>query len=309
MNTVEFPNLFDGTIKMSRVAISLFGFNIYWYGFIITLGVVLASLYALKNAERAGLSKERVIDIVFWGVIGGIIGARAYYVIFYNMSVPPEYRYNLRTAVTGIRDGGLAVYGGIILAVVFTVIACKVTGTKVLPILDLAGISLPIGQAVGRWGNFVNQEAFGAPTAGNLPWGMTGNIIANSSAVIAAQLNSGADLVLVHPCFLYESLWCAVGAVLLGLWFCKKRGFDGQMILMYVMWYGAGRYFIESLRTDSLYIGSLRVSQAVALVSVMAAAVVYSLLSKKKYLWSDTSDCKIELEKEKAMKIMAENIK
>lgn len=265
---IEFPNLFSGDIRINRVAFSLFGIDVYWYGIIIAVGVVLGFAYALKHAKKVGLLADDVFDTAFIATIFGFIGARAYYCIFYNLDPVNVNKYTFWTALTGVRDGGLAIYGGIIAAVITGFIVCKIKKTPFLPLLDLAGMGFLIGQGIGRWGNFVNQEAFGAPTASDLPWGMTGSIIINSPNYINACKTLGIESgALVHPCFLYESLWCLVGILLIHFIGNRIRSFDGEVFLFYVLWYGAGRGWIEGLRTDSLYAGSLRISQVVAIAS------------------------------------------
>ena len=265
---IEFPNLFSGDIRIDRIAFSVFGIDIYWYGIIIAVGVVLGFAYALKHAKKVGLLADEVFDTAFIATIVGFIGARAYYCIFYNLDPANTNKYTLWTAITGLRDGGLAIYGGIIAAVITGFVVCKIRKRPFLPLLDLAGLGFLIGQGIGRWGNFVNQEAFGAPTATDLPWGMTGTIIIDSPNYINACKELGIESrALVHPCFLYESLWCIVGFLLIHFIGNRIRSFDGEIFLFYVVWYGAGRGWIEGLRTDSLYAGSLRVSQVIAIAS------------------------------------------
>lgn len=274
-DTIEFPNLFSGDISINRVAFSVFNIDIYWYGILIALGVVLGFAYALKRAKKVGLIADNVFDVAFIGTIFGFIGARAYFCIFYNLNPENVRKYTFWTAITEVHDGGLGIYGGIIAAVIAAFVACRIKKMPMTPLLDLAGPGFLIGQAIGRWGNFVNQECFGAPTAGNLPWGMTGSIISQQPEVLAAQegLSSG-EYALVHPCFLYESLWCIVGFLLIHFIGNKIRTFDGELFLYYAMWYGAGRGVIEGLRTDSLYAGSLRVSQVVGFTTAVLALIM-----------------------------------
>lgn len=302
LDKIEFPNLFSGDINVNRVAFNLFGIDVYWYGILIAIGVILGFAYSLRRTKKVGMVGDDVFDVAFISTIFGFIGARAYYCIFFNNPVTGE-RYDFITAVTGIHDGGLAIYGGIIAAVITAIIACRVKKIPVTPILDLAGCGFLIGQAIGRWGNFINQEAFGAPTAGDLPWGMTGNLISNYPEVIEAQEKLGADqYALVHPCFLYESLWCAIGFLLIHFIGNKLRSFDGEVFLYYVFWYGSGRAWIEGLRTDSLYIGSLRVSQVVAIASAVLSVImiVYFRVYVKKHgkkLYVNTDVSRERLEK------------
>ncbi|MCL1866107.1 MAG: prolipoprotein diacylglyceryl transferase [Oscillospiraceae bacterium] len=310
-NTIEFPNLFgDGIIiSAGRVAFTLpiVGLEVYWYGVIITTAVALGILYGINRASKVGLLPDNVFEIAFWGVITGVVGARAYYVLFNGGGM------SLQDAVTGIRGGGLAIYGGLIGAVAGGGIAARVKKVKFAPLADLIGLGFLIGHSIGRWGNFFNQEAFGAPTASSLPWGMTGNLIRADSQVAAMQRSLGnSGYALVHPCFLYESLWCLVGFVVLHF-YMKRRSFDGEVFLLYVVWYGTGRAFIESLRTDSLMAGGLRVSQVLAIVSAVAALGLFVYFKVKvknsgKALFKDTDasreavaayDYKIRLEKEK----------
>lgn len=294
---IEFPNLFSGTISVDRIAFRLVNIDVYWYGIMITIGVVLGFLYAVRRAGRFGMISDHVFDVAFVGAVCGFIGARAYFVIFHNLNPDNTFKYTLWTAITGIRDGGLAIYGGIIAAVLGAAIYAKIKKIHILPILDLAGLGFLIGQGVGRWGNFFNQEAYGAPTAGGLPWGMTGDVIAANPDVIAAQeALGGGEYALVHPCFLYEFLWCALGFLLLHFYSRKRRSFDGEIFLLYAAWYGLGRGFIESLRMDSLYAGSLRVSQVIGFASCAFAVIlfVYLKIATKKHstykMYSETDE-------------------
>lgn len=293
---IEFPNLFSGSIAINRVAFNLFGMDVYWYGIIIALGVILAFIYAMKRTKQFGLIGDHVFDVVFVAIIFGFIGARAYYCIFINAEIN----------FFDLRHGGLAIYGGIIGAALAAAVMCIIRKVKLPALFDLGGLGLLIGQGIGRWGNFVNQEAYGAPTAGTLPWGMTGTIIIDDPLVVAMQnqLDKAGEGVyaLVHPCFLYESLLCFVGFILLHIWSKKLRTFDGEIFLLYVMWYGTGRALIEGLRTDSLMLGDIRVSQLVGIVSAVVALVlliVFKLrLSKKNgyVIYCETAESKERLE-------------
>lgn len=309
MYKIEFPNLFSGDITVNRIAFSIFGIDVYWYGILIAVGVVLGFLYAMKRAKRVGLLADTVFDIAFISAIFAFICARAYYCIFYNLNPETTNKYTFVTAITGIRDGGLAIYGGIIGGVIACFIVCKIKKVRMLPLLDVAGPGFLIGQAIGRWGNFINQEAFGAPTAGNLPWGMTSTLIANSPEVVEAQSQT-TEMVLVHPCFLYESLWCALGLVLIHFIVNRIRSFDGEVFLAYVLWYGLGRGWIEGLRTDSLYIGSIRVSQLVAITSAVLSLIMIiyfkiTLKKNKNYtMYVNTEESKNLLEQNQKSRII-----
>lgn len=276
-NTISFPNL-GIELPVYSTAFTIFGFDVKWYGICIMLGGLLAVLYCFKRMKSFGVDDDRAIDVVFWGFIGAIIGARLYYVFM----CWDEYKDDL-TQIFNTRSGGLAIYGGIIGAVLFGAIAAKIRKVKLMPLLDLAGMGFLIGQALGRWGNFFNHECFGSNTA--LPWGMTSpKIQADLQAHIYDIYEAtGVEVdpaLPVHPCFLYESLWCILGFVLLHL-YSKRRKFDGELFFMYIGWYGLGRVFIEGLRTDSLMVGHLRISQLVAGLCVVASIVVIIAMRHK----------------------------
>lgn len=256
-------NILKEGITVNRVMFKIPGTNIeiYWYGFLIALGILLAMIYGFKKMKSVGIDPDRATDAVIGGIIGAILGARTYYIIFYaDMSFKDFF---------DIRDGGLAIYGGIIGAILVGGIIAKLRKLKLTALLDVVAPCFLIGQCIGRWGNFFNQEAFGTNT--KLPWGMlsyrTANFIAENDLTDLDQFSA------VHPCFLYESLWCLLGFVLLHL-YMKHRKFDGEVFLMYLGWYGLGRFFIEGLRTDSLYLGKIRVSQLLAGTCVLASVIL-----------------------------------
>lgn len=273
--TVEFPNLFGGTQIEYYRGFNVFGVPIYWYGIIIAVGVVLAYFYAMKRATKDfGLVKDRVFDVVFVCLIGGFLFARIYYCVFKTLDPNSPVKYNFITTFTTIRDGGIAIYGGIIGAVITGIVMCKLRKVNFFAMVDLASLGFLIGQTLGRWGNFVNQEAYGAVCGSDWIFGMTGTTIA-----LETPLNS-----LVHPCFLYESTWCLLGFVFLHIYSKKLRTYDGEIALLYVTWYGFGRMFIESLRTDSLYAGSIRISQLVAFISFIAGLglfITFKIITKR----------------------------
>lgn len=303
---VEFPNLFSGEIPVNPVAFTIFGFSVYWYALIIGLGLILAVVYCTKRGKKYGITGDDVFDVALFGGIAGFLGARLYYVIFWNLNPENTYKFDFITFFTTIHNGGLAIYGGIIAGVLVGVLVCKIKKTPVLPILDLGGTGFLIGQGIGRWGNFINQEAFGAPTAGNLPWGMTGTTISQYPEVIAAQeaLPLG-EYALVHPCFLYESLWCGLGILVIHFLLSKIQTFDGELFLYYVIWYGTGRGIIEGLRTDSLYVGDtgLRVSQLVGFASALFCLILLiyfkiKVINSKTYKrWIDKEASRLRMEK------------
>lgn len=242
-------------------------FEIKWYGVIIALGVLLAVLYAMRRAKDFGLTGDDILNMLLVGLPCAIVGARLYYVIFewdrfFGAGIPWYQFLNLR-------EGGLAIYGGIIGASLALILYCglsKKRRAQMLPSFDIIGLGLLIGQAIGRWGNFFNREAHGGVTNSFLRMGIIEN----------------GQLIYVHPTFLYESLWNLIGLALIHF-LSKKRKFDGQVFLYYIIWYGLGRAWIEGLRTDSLYWGPFRVSQVLAAVSCLLAVgvLLYVLLVKR----------------------------
>ncbi|GHU52759.1 hypothetical protein FACS1894132_03140 [Clostridia bacterium] len=275
-NIVSFPEL-GWEFDVQKIAFTIFGVQIAWYGVIISVAMAISIIYAFSHSDRFNLDNDKMLDAVIGGIIGGVIGARLYYVIMKHED------YKTFKDIINIREGGLAVYGGIIGAFLTAYVICRIKKLSFLKLFDLAGICLCIGQAIGRWGNFFNQEAFGTNT--KLPWGMTSQEVQGYILSITndGKLANGKELlwdVPVHPCFLYESIWCVLGFVFLA-WYSKRRKFDGQIFLMYIGWYGLGRFFIEGLRTDSLYIGNIRASQLVAALCVIVSATLLVILSKK----------------------------
>lgn len=260
MNPIVFPGL-GLTFQIERVAFSVFGKDIYWYGIIIACGFLLGVACACHLAKEWGLKSDTVLDMLFFAAPIGIICARAYYVIFYqSLYYNADGTFNWGEAIA-IWDGGLAIYGGIIGAVVTCLIFCTVRHHKFGAVADVCAYGLLIGQMIGRWGNFVNQEAYGSACTAVWRMGLT--------------LQSG-EYIEVHPTFLYESLWNLVGFLLLYFVVRRHRKYDGQIFLCYLFWYGLGRFFIEGLRTDSLYLfqTGIRVSQLVALVTVIATVQI-----------------------------------
>ena len=277
-NEIVFPKL-GIDLHVNSTAFSIGGLDIQWYGILITLGLVLAMIYAFTQVKKYGLNPDRVLDCIIGGIIGGVVGARAYYVLL-NWS---DYAGNWKS-IFNIRGGGLAIYGGIIGSLLVGFLVAKIRKVKFLPLLDIVGIGFLLGQGIGRWGNFFNQEAFGCNTT--LPWGMYSEATHDYllSSVVTAPKGVIIDPNLpVHPTFLYESIWCFVGLFLL-VKYIKKRKFAGDIALRYLIWYGAGRFWIEALRTDSLLLVpsiGLRVSQVVAAVAVVGGIIAEVLLTKK----------------------------
>ncbi len=242
------------------------GWDVYWYGIIIALGFLLAVLYAIKNASRFNLNLDRVLDVVLITVPLAILCARLYYVIFDGEkleSIGDFFGFGTSSGFSGI-----AIYGGVIGAFTLGPIACLLRRIKILDMFDLASVGFIIGQAIGRWGNFANQEAYGTFTNSSW-WGM-------ESTRTIREMGEG----LVHPCFLYESLWCIAGFFILN-YFSKKRKFSGQIFLTYCAWYGLGRAFIELLRTDSLMLGNIRVSSLLSFVICITAIILLYIFLRK----------------------------
>ena len=281
--------VFDVSSVFCEFAIGNNVSSIKWYGVIIAFGFALAVLFGGRITYKWKMDLNKMIDILIYGTIGGIVGARLYYCIFSW----DKYKDNLLD-IFKIWEGGLAIYGGIIGGVLAAFITCKVIKLNFWNLLDAAGMSLLIGQGIGRWGNYANQEAFGGFT--NSDWGMMSAKVIDyigrhKSAFGIENVDNVAEYVAennlyVHPTFFYEFVWCMAGFVLLYV-MCKKfRKFSGQVFLGYGIWYGLGRMIIEGMRTDSLYIGdtSIRVSQllSAAIVVVCAVIMIFMLIKTKK---------------------------
>lgn len=282
-------NVFDVSSVFCEFGFGSHSVTINWYGVIIAFGFTLAALFGGRIAYTWRISLSKMVDVLIYGTFGGIIGARAYYVIFewdYYGVHPSE--------IIAIWNGGLAIYGGIIGGILAGFITCKVEKINFLNLLDLTGMSLLIGQGIGRWGNYANQEAFGTFTGGN--YGMMSDKIVSYISKYPSKFgldgveNIGAYIeennLYVHPTFFYEFVWCMLGFLVLYIILKKCRKFSGQMFLCYGVWYGTGRAIIEGLRTDSLYIGDtgLRVSQllSMAIVVVSAVLLIINLIKVKK---------------------------
>lgn len=263
------------TLKPIAFTISLgsFHWDVYWYGIIIALGFLLALIYGYTNAKRFNINVDRMLDVILVAVPVAILSARTYYVLFDGEKLESFGDFFGFGNSSGF--AGLAIYGGVIGAFVSGALMCKLRKIKILDMFDLAALGFLIGQGIGRWGNFVNQEAFGTLTGSDW-WGM-------ESVRTQAVVGDG----LVHPCFLYESIWCIAGFIILHT-LSKNRKFSGQIILMYCAWYGFGRGFIELLRTDSLMIGNIRVSSLLSFTLCIAATTALIVLSKRAKTSNDT---------------------
>lgn len=264
---------------------SLFGvdFSIKFYGVIIAFGFLLAVLFGGRMAYKWKLDLNKMLDILLFGTIGGILGARLYYVVF-----EWEYYSHHLAEIPQLWHGGLAIYGGLIGGIIGAYFTCRRNGLNFLKLLDLAGMSFLIGQGIGRWGNYANQEAFGTNTEGFLGMSsskVTEYIYAHESEFLEKGISMDPALP-VHPTFLYESIWCIFSFFVLYLICRKAYKFSGQLILGYGILYGLERTVVEGLRTDSLYIGStsLRVSQVLSLVLAVCclAVMIIKLVQLKK---------------------------
>ena len=263
---ISFPGLFgDWEFTADSVALHI-GHGIYWYGIILGLGVLFGMLLCLRQAKHYGIQEDNLLDLVLLGVPLGILGARTYYVLFYLDRFRNADGSLNWGSVVAVWDGGLAIYGTVIAVFLMAFLYCRRKGIRLGAMTDLCVMGLMLGQAIGRWGNFMNREAFGAETT--LPWRMRLTTIYGS-------------YVEVHPTFLYESLWNVLGLCLVLFVISRARHFDGENTWFYFLWYGMGRFWIEGLRTDSLYLFDwtfmgepIRVSQALSLVMILVSAGV-----------------------------------
>ena len=273
---IGFPGLFGGfTIDPDPIALHM-GHGVYWYGIILALGLLAGLYLCMKQSKRFGLSEDNVLDMILWATPCCIIGSRIYYVIFYldlyrNADGSLDW-----SRVVAIWDGGIAMYGTVIVGLLVAYLFCRRKKLSFFAMTDLCVMGLFLGQCIGRWGNFMNREAFGVETT--LPWRMQ---------LWVSQYQS----IEVHPTFFYESLWNLVGLLLALFVVSRARRFDGENTCFYFLWYGLGRAWIEGLRTDSLYLFDwtffgqpIRVSQALSIVMAVVAAVVlfYNIKIKKR---------------------------
>ena len=282
-NVVTFPGL-GLSFTLNRVAFTVLGRPIYWYGLIITCGLLLAVVMCSRLGKRFGITEDQILDLMLFAVPAALVSIRAYYVLF-NLDLYRRTDGSLDwSAILRYSDGGLAIYGGIISSIIVLLIFCRVRNISFLAFADVGVHGLFLGQLIGRWGNFMNVEAYGGPTA--LPWRMCAESIARNMLNQGYVDQAGCQAILsgtlgVHPTFL------------LGLFLVyqlgKRRRFDGQCFLFYIFWYGLGRAWIEGLRTDSLYFFGLtlfgvpiRTSQMVAIVSALAAGAVLLWMSWKR---------------------------
>ena len=238
------------------VAFSIFGLDIMWYGLLIGIGFMLAVIISYMRAPKYGIDPDFILTLTIWIIPSAVIGARLYYVIFSW----DDFSGNL-SEIFNIRNGGLAVHGGLILCLIVSYFVCRHYKVKFLDAADLIAPVIPLAQAIGRWGNFFNEEAHGGPT--DLPW---------------AQIIDGTGY---HPTFLYESIWCFLLFIFLMYFSKNNRRFPGQIVCLYGILYSVERFFVEGLRTDSLMIGPLRQAQVLSLALIAGCAVIYVFLRRQ----------------------------
>ena len=275
MINVSFPGLGIDPFTIDKIAFSIGSIEVRWYGIILTLGILAGVMYALYRARHEGVSTDDVLDFAIWTVLIAIVGARAYFVLTTLKNASGEWNYHSFLDVIAIWEGGIAIYGAIIggaISVVLVSYFKKYSKQKVLKVCDMVAPGVMLGQIIGRWGNFCNGEAHGIKTSETffLRMGLAG----------AADAEYANRITYYHPTFLYESLWNLVGFVLINLLY-KKKKFDGQVLLMYLAWYGFGRMFIEGLRTDSLYVGVFRISQVVGFLCFVICSTLLAILLVK----------------------------
>ena len=278
--TIDFPNI---GIHLQSVGdhISVFGFDIAYYGIIIGIGILVGLFIAVAEAKRTGQKADDYYDLVIYAVIFSIIGARAYYVIFsWDM-----YKDDLKS-ILNIRQGGLAIYGGVIAAVITVFVFARIKKLSPYLILDTAGLGLVSGQMIGRWGNFFNREAFGEYTDSLFAMRLPEDAVRQSDITDLMRQHmetvNGVNYIQVHPTYLYESLWCLMVLVIL-LLYRKHKKFDGEVFLIYLMGYGLGRVWIEGLRTDQLLLPKvgLPVSQLLA-GTLVVVSLILILFNRKR---------------------------
>ena len=243
---------------MDRVAFSIFGLDIMWYGVLMALAMILCVFLALKEGKRVKISEDDILNLAIIAIPCGLLGARLYYVIF-NWSWYSQHM----SEILNFRGGGMAIHGALIGGILAGFIYTKIKKINFFKMADTVMIGIPLGQAIGRWGNYINGEAHGGPTS--LPWGIM------------------VDGVKVHPTFLYESIWDL--GIFIFLWlFRKHKKYEGQLAIYYLILYSLGRFFIEGLRTDSLMIGPLRMAQVISITTIIVCLILHKILSKKRLI-------------------------
>ncbi len=271
MNSISFPNL-GWSFSINETAVTIFGKPIQWYGIIVTLAIISAVLYAYKRSRDDGIVSDDFLDIAIFTVVSGVIGARLYYVL------TSLDQYNSFWDIFKVWEGGLGIYGGIIGGAVAAICVLLYKKMNVIKFFNGLAPACMLGQIIGRWGNFVNAEAYGSVETFEF-FGRTFDISGCKTFPWIMEVFEQGKNVLCQPTFLYESVWNLIGFILINV-FYKKRKYDGQPVLWYLSWYGFGRMFIEGLRTDSLYVGGVKISQligALCVVVCVALLIVFKI--------------------------------
>ena len=253
---------------MNRVFLKLGPITIYWYALLIVLSICIGIYFSTKEAKKNGLGRDFLMDLIFYVIPIGILGARLYYVIF-NFSV---FKDNLLD-IFKIWEGGLAIYGAVISGIIFVVYFCKKNNKNILLTIDTIIPYLILGQAIGRWGNFINKEAHGAVTT----LGHLKNLHLPNFIINGMYINGNYYI----PTFLYESLWCFVGFIILLIVRRLKITKVGQPFALYLMWYGLGRFIIEAMRTDSLMLGGFKIAQIVSVIMILTGLIIIMITGRK----------------------------
>jgi len=289
MEYLSFPGLGLDKLPINDTAFTVLGLEVKWYGILIVFGMILAYIIAGNRAKYEGIKSDDMYDVMLWTVVIGVIGARLYYVVF----KPGDFFvtdgglwHNIKESflnIINLRSGGLAIYGGVIFGILAIALVARHKKIRLPVMLDVAAPAVMIGQVMGRWGNFMNIEAYGRQTT--LPWRMCSESIASEMWIKGYVNEEGYSQIIrgtlgVHPTFFYESMWNLTGLILVMVFYKKKR-FNGQVALFYGAWYGLGRAMIEGLRTDSLMLGSIRVSQLLAVMCLVVCTTLFILFTVK----------------------------
>lgn len=274
MVTVSFPGIGIGEFNINPVAIEIpifGGIEIRWYGILITIGIVLAFIYCAYRAKGEGINFDNLLDIAIFTIIISVIGARTGYVLFslesYTKYMDTEGFWYMIKKMISINEGGLQIYGAIIAGAITIFVVCKVKKISPVKMLDAVAPAVMIGQIIGRWGNFCNGEAHGSVIPETSP------LYFIRMGLSTHNIEDIKGMAYVHPTFLYESLWNLVGFIIINFLY-KKKKFDGQVVLMYITWYGFGRMFIEMLRTDQLKVGVFPVSVVIGAVCFVVGTIL-----------------------------------
>ncbi|PKM49797.1 MAG: prolipoprotein diacylglyceryl transferase [Firmicutes bacterium HGW-Firmicutes-7] len=283
---IIFPNINIDFMSINPVAFTLFGIEVYWYGIIICTGILMGLFAAVSVAKKTNQNPDIYSELLIYALIGAIIGARLYYVAFSW----DQYKDNLM-GIFALREGGLAIYGGVIGAAIVCVIYAKIKKLNTWLLMDTGVVGLIIGQAIGRWGNFVNMEAFGGFTNSVFAMAMKVSKVKYVPNEVYEKMITINDVayIQVHPTFLYESVWC-LGVFAILIFYRKYKKFDGELLFVYLMSYGLGRFWIEGLRTDQLLIGDLGIPASQLLSAILVIGATISIIIKRKKSRKGISD-------------------